>query len=226
MQQVTKIFGRFAALREVTATFAAGRLYAIFGDNGAGKSTLLRVIAGLARPTRGSVSILGSTDLRAVTAYLGYMAHAPLLYDEMTGLENLRYFAGLYGMGDGERLRQAMVAVGLDPDLTRRVGEYSQGMRQRLSLARATLHDPKILLLDEPFSNLDVTSARAMSQLLGRMRDAGKTVLVVTHQAAHLAEVADESIWMQAGSIAAWEPGIRAAEHAIHDTASAAAVRP
>lgn len=200
----------------MSISFDAGRLYAIFGDNGAGKSTLLRVISGLARPTSGQVTLLGAGELRSVLGQIGYMAHAPLLYDEMTGLENLRYFAGLYGAVDDTRLRQAIGTVGLDPDLTRYVGQYSQGMRQRLSLARATLHDPKLLLLDEPFSNLDPHSSKAMSRLLGEMRDRGKTVLVVTHQATHVAEVADESVWMSAGKVTAREPGIRAAEMAVH----------
>ncbi len=196
--------------------FDAGRLYAIFGDNGAGKSTLLRVISGLARPTSGKVTLLGAEDHRSVLGQIGYMAHAPLLYDEMTGLENLRYFAGLYGAVDDDRLREAIRTVGLDPELARYVGQYSQGMRQRLSLARATLHDPKLLLLDEPFSNLDPQSSKAMSRLLGELRDRGKTVLVVTHQATHVAEVADESVWMSAGKIATRETGIRAAEMAVH----------
>lgn len=209
------MFGRFAALREVTASFDDGRLYAIFGDNGAGKSTLLRVICGLARPSSGKVTLLGSSDLRSVLGGVGYMAHAPLLYDEMTGLENLHYFAGLYRPVDDDKLRDAIRTVGLDPGLTRYVGQYSQGMKQRLSLARATLNDPKVLLLDEPFSNLDPQSAKAMSRLLGEMRDAGRTILVVTHQSVHVAGIADESFWMSAGKIVDRQPGIRAAESAV-----------
>jgi ABC-type multidrug transport system ATPase subunit len=214
LQKISKIFGRFAALREVTASFQSGRAYAIFGDNGAGKSTLLRVVCGLSRPTAGTVRIFGKGERSEYAARLGYMGHAPLLYDEMTGRENLRYFAGLYGIRDAARCEQAIATVGLDPGLTRRVGDYSQGMRQRLSLARAMIHDPEILLLDEPFSNLDPGSARTMGRLVGELRDRGKTVLVVTHQAAHLAEVADESLWMAAGRIVAWERGIGAAERA------------
>ena len=214
LDKVSKVFVRFVALRAVSARFERGRFYAIFGPNGAGKSTLLRVVCGLARPTSGTITVLGQRDLRASTRKLGYMAHASLLYDEMTGMENLRYFAALYGFGDEPRLRQSMITVGLDPDLARRAGEYSQGMRQRLSLARATLHDPEIVLLDEPFANLDPESSRAMSQLLGQMRDNGKTILLVTHQPAHVAEVADESMWMTAGAIAAWEKGVAAAESA------------
>ncbi len=201
LSEVTKLFGRFAALRAVSAEFVSGRLHVIVGDNGAGKSTLLRVMAGLIRPTRGEVSVLGSRRLRQAAAQLGYMAHAPLLYDEMDALENLRYFARLYGIQDGERCREAMGAVGLDPSLKRRVGQYSQGMRQRLSLARAILNDPAVLLLDEPFSNVDVVSAHDMVALLGRMRNEGKTIFVVTHQPALLAAVADETVYMSAGSI-------------------------
>ena len=202
---MTKLFGRFAALRGVTAEFTPARLYLVLGDNGAGKSTLLRAIAGLMRPSRGTVTVLGAADLRSVAADIGYMAHAPLLYDEMDGMENLRYFARLYGIRGDQRCSEVMRAVSLDPDLPRRVGQYSQGMRQRLSLARAVLNDPAILLLDEPFSNVDIVSAREMVRLLGEMRDAGKTIFVVTHQPALLDGVADESVTMNAGQIVARE---------------------
>ncbi len=109
--------------------------------------------------------------------------------------------------GDG-RCEEVIRAVGLDPDLTRAVGQYSQGMRQRMSLARAILHDPKLLLLDEPFSNVDVQSARAMVGLLKGMRDAGKTVFVITHQASLLEGVADEFVWMHAGQIVDRTPSL------------------
>jgi ABC-type multidrug transport system ATPase subunit len=198
---LVKQFGRFAALRSVTAEFASGRLYAILGDNGAGKTTLLRTIAGLTPPTRGSISILGTIDLRSVCSQLGYMAHPSLLYDEMSGMENLRYFARLYDVTDDERCAQTIRAVKLDPSLVRPVGQYSQGMRQRMSLARALLNDPKILLLDEPFSNVDARSSRDMVSLLAGLRDSGKTIFVVTHQASLLEGAADEFVWMEAGQI-------------------------
>ncbi len=201
VENLIKQFGRFAALRGVTAEFAPAQLYAILGDNGAGKTTLLRTLAGLSQPTRGTINILGSADPRAVREQVGYMAHPSLLYDEMSGIENLRYFARLYEFEDECRCRQAILAVKLDPDLSRPVGQYSQGMRQRMSLARAILHDPKILLLDEPFSNVDIGSARQMVHLLCEMRDRGKTIFVVTHQASLLESAADEFIWMDAGKI-------------------------
>lgn len=201
VKTLVKQFGRFAALRGVTAEFAPARMYAILGDNGAGKTTLLRSLAGLSAPTRGTISILGSTTLRSVCAQIGYMAHPSLLYDELSGMENLRYFARLYGIHNDERCREVIRSVNLDPSLERPVGQYSQGMRQRMSLARALLNDPQILLLDEPFSNVDVRSAREMTGLLGRLRGQGKTVFVVTHQAALLEGTADEFAWMEAGQI-------------------------
>lgn len=199
-----KQFGRFAALRGVDAEFLPGKLYGLLGDNGAGKTTLLRTLAGLSQPTRGSVSVFGSSDLRAIKPDIGYMAHPSLLYDEMSGMENLRYFARLYGIrsDDDAHCAQLIESVKLDPKLARPVGQYSQGMRQRLSLARALVNNPRLLLLDEPFSNVDTRSAQQMVQLLSSLRDAGKTLFVVTHQAALLEGAADEFVWMQAGKIA------------------------
>lgn len=198
--EMTKQFGRFAALRGVSAEFYAGKFYVILGDNGAGKTTLLRALAGLAQPTRGTISIFGKKPEEACRE-IGYMAHSSLLYDEMSGMENLRYFARLYGIeGDG-RCDEAIRSVKLDPRLERPVGQYSQGMRQRLSLARAIVHAPRILLLDEPFSNVDVNSAQEMVTLLRNMRDSGKTIFLVTHQASLLEGVADEFVWMRWGKI-------------------------
>jgi ABC-type multidrug transport system ATPase subunit len=196
-----KQFGRFAALRGVTAQFDAGRIYAILGDNGAGKTTLLRSLAGLSEPTRGTVQILGSGQVRSVCHEIGYMAHPSLLYDELSALENLRYFAELYGVHDDPRCESLIRLVGLDPTLARPVGQYSQGMRQRLSLARALINNPKLLFLDEPFSNVDVRSAEAIVALLKYSRNEGRTLFVVTHQTSLLDGIADEFVNMEAGRI-------------------------
>jgi len=222
LEQLVKFFGRFAALRDISDSFAGGRLYVVLGDNGAGKSTLLRVVAGLMEPSQGSVRLFGTRKLREVAHRVGYMAHAPLLYDELSGMENLRYFAGLYNLHSDSVGGNAMQMVGLDPELSRRVGQYSQGMRQRLSLARAVLHDPELILLDEPFSNVDVHSARAMAAVLGRVRDNGKTIFVVTHQAALMEGVADEFVHMAAGQIVRREAGVR---NAVPAASGAEAVR-
>ena len=196
-----KQFGRFAALRGVTAVFSAGKLYAILGDNGAGKTTLLRTLAGLNQPSSGQVTILGASKFHDICGQVGYMAHPSLLYDEMSGMENLEYFARLYGITSRTRCSDVIRAVGLDPELARPVGHYSQGMRQRMSLARALLNDPKILLLDEPFSNVDLHSATEMVRLLGGIRDRGTTIFIVTHQASLLEGAADEFVWMEFGKI-------------------------
>jgi ABC-type multidrug transport system ATPase subunit len=209
LQQVTKLFGRFAALRSVSAEFLSGRCYAIFGENGAGKSTLLRVVAGLARPTAGKVIFSGPAE--TLRQRVGYVAHATMLYDEFSAMENLRYFGALYGIRHDEKFAAAIRSVGLDPGLERRAGDYSQGMRQRLSLARMLMHDPEILLLDEPFSNLDVASAREITLLIKRLRDAGKTILVVTHQVSNVADVADQSLLFSQGQLLRSESGIDAA---------------
>ncbi len=198
---LVKQFGRFAALRGVTAEFSGGKLYAILGDNGAGKTTLLRTLAGLNQPSSGEFSILGSSRFREVCQQVGYMAHPSLLYDEMSAIENLIYFARLYGISDNVRCAAVIQSVGLDPELTRPVGQYSQGMRQRMSLARALLNDPKILLLDEPFSNVDLHSASEMVRLLAGIRDRGTTIFIVTHQASLLEHAADEFVWMEFGKI-------------------------
>jgi ABC-type multidrug transport system ATPase subunit len=208
---LVKQFGRFAALRGVTAQFSASKLYVIVGDNGAGKTTLLRTIAGLSQQTRGTISVLGSPEIKSVRAQIGYMAHPSLLYDEMSGMENLAYFAGLYGLPQ-TRCREAIAAVKLDPDLDRPIGQYSQGMRQRMSLARAILNDPQLLLLDEPFSNVDLNSAKDMTALLAQMRDQGKTIFVVTHQPGLLESIADEFIWMEAGKIIRRTPHLQATQ--------------
>ena len=201
VSNLIKQFGRFAALRGVTAEFSGGKLYAILGDNGAGKTTLLRILAGLSQPSSGDVAILGAKKFHDICQQVGYMAHPSLLYDEISGMENLQYFARLYGITGGTRCAEVIRLVGLDPDLVRPAGQYSQGMRQRMSLARALLNDPKILLLDEPFSNVDVHSATEMVQLLARTRDRGTTVFVVTHQASLLQSAADEFVWMEFGKI-------------------------
>jgi len=208
LANVSKLYGRFAALREVTCEFIRGRAYVLAGDNGAGKSTLLRVAAGLAQPTSGTVT-------RNIAAPLGFMAHASMLYDEFTARENLEYFAALYGVSSAEAIDSAIRSVGLDPALKRRVSEYSQGMRQRLSLARAMVHHPGLLLLDEPFSNLDRASAEAMVQLVGELRDQGKTIVLVTHQPQLLSEVADVFITMGAGRIIDISPTFATRTHEV-----------
>ncbi len=206
LESVSKLFSRFAALHDLTANFDSGKLYALLGENGAGKTTLLRIIAGLARPTQGTVRVFGSGDLHSIRARIGYMAHSSLLYDELTGRENFAFYHGLYSDETGTKIEELLEAVGLaNVDAKRRVSQYSQGMKQRLALARAIIHSPRLLLLDEPFSNVDSNSIAMMTQLLGRLRDNGATLIVITHQPKALSGVADEWITLHAGAIASRE---------------------
>jgi len=205
---VSKIYGRTAALRDVSLELESGRFYVLRGENGAGKSTLLRMVAGLSEPTQGEIRIFGLKTSEA-RSHLGYMAHAPLVYDEFSGMENLRFFARLYGISSDGPLAEAMRRVGLDPELTRRVGQYSQGMRQRLSLARSIFHSPDLLLLDEPFSNVDPESAAQISRLLATMRTSGATILLITHQLGLLAEIADEFLFLSAGELVSRDAAAR-----------------
>ncbi|MGA3132687.1 MAG: heme ABC exporter ATP-binding protein CcmA [Terracidiphilus sp.] len=212
LEQVSKLFGSFAALRQVTVDLEPGRCYVLLGENGAGKSTLLRILAGLLRPSYGTVRVFGSAEPQQERARIGYMSHAPMLYDELTAEENLRYFASLYSGRDwpgrnclapADALRQ----VGLDPELKRPFGQYSQGMRQRTSLARVLVSSPELLLLDEPFSNMDVESARQMVELLARFRQSDRTIVLTTHQRELAAPIADWVLTLHAGRVASFEPG-------------------
>jgi heme ABC exporter ATP-binding subunit CcmA len=201
LESVSKLYGAFVALRKISLSLEAGRCYVLLGENGAGKSTLLRLVAGLIRPTQGSVRVF-SQKPEDVRERIGYMSHAPMLYDEFSGAENLRYFAGLYRERDCMAPEAALRAVGLDAALTRPVGQYSQGMRQRASLARVLLSQPELLLLDEPFSNMDAASAKQMLDLLVRLRAEGKTIVLTTHQRELAEPVADFLLTLQAGSVA------------------------
>lgn len=209
LHEVSKLYGTFAALRKVTAEFHTGQSYVVLGPNGAGKSTLLRNLAGLTRPTFGKMMILGSVEVSEVRSRIGYLGHDSMLYDELTAMENLRYSARLY---QGETLlsgrwtpEQSLTMVGLDPGLDRPVGKFSQGMRQRASLARVLMAKPDLLLLDEPFSNVDLASSAQMLHVLNQLRADGNTILLTTHQPDLARPIADCFCTMEAGQIASME---------------------
>ncbi len=207
LDAVSKLFGSFAALRQVSAELETGRCYVLIGENGAGKSTLLRILAGLLRPSMGKVKVFDGLDPHQARARIGYMSHAPMLYDELTGQENLRYFASLYPGRQCLSPSEALTQVGLNPDLPRTLGQYSQGMRQRTSLARVLLPVPELLLLDEPFSNMDIESARQMVELLAHFRHGSRTIVLTTHQRDLAAPIADYVLALHAGRVASFEPG-------------------
>jgi heme ABC exporter ATP-binding subunit CcmA len=211
---VSKLFGTFAAVRNLSLTIDLGKTVVVLGENGAGKSTLLRLLAGLTHPSRGTLEVLGMPP-EEQRGRIAYMSHAPMLYDELTAMENLQYFAKLH-KGEGCACvgspEMALRAVGLDPALTRLVGQFSQGMKQRASLARVLQTDPELLLLDEPFSNLDVAGAKQIVEVLADFKTwpvfraegggGGRSIVLTTHQA-HLAEsIADVTLTLERGALA------------------------
>jgi ABC-type multidrug transport system ATPase subunit len=217
LDQVSKLFGSFAALRQVSVDMEPGRCYVLVGENGAGKSTLLRILAGLLRPSFGRVRVFGElqpdgTESGGLEPHdarerIGYMSHAAMLYDELTAQENLSYFGSLYPGRKCLTPAEALCQVGLDPELNRPLGQYSQGMRQRTSLARVLLPVPELLLLDEPFSNMDVESARQMVDLLAGFREGNRTIVLTTHQRELAAPIADWVLTLHAGRVASFDPG-------------------
>jgi heme exporter protein A len=179
LRKLTKSFGSKYALRGVSLRVMPGESLVIFGPNGAGKSTLIRILSSLSRPTSGTVHIGGfdlATHADGIRRHLGVVSHAPLLYDSLTAEENLRFFAGLYGMSGPEpRITALLGQVGLTTRRGDLVRTFSRGMVQRLAIARALLHDPQVLLLDEPDTGLDPQAAEMLHDLLVQVsRGAGE----------------------------------------------------
>lgn len=181
-----RAFGDDWVLREIGLELAAGETMAIIGSNGAGKSTLLRMIASLLRPTEGRLEVLGCElpkDSWKLRGRLGYLGHQGLLYRDLDALENLRFHAKLFGLADPEpRIQELLERVELSHRASTRVGEMSAGMTQRLAICRAVLHEPELLLLDEPVAHLDPTGASTVAPLIGAAP--GRTRVIVTHDVA------------------------------------------
>jgi heme exporter protein A len=178
---VTRLYGERVALDDVTFTLPAGETLVVFGPNGAGKSTLLRVLATLLRPHAGTVRVLGRelpAEGWAVRGRVGLLTHEPLLYRELTGRENLRFHARLHGVA-GERIEALLDATGMTARADDPVHTLSRGLVQRLAVCRAVLHDPPLLLLDEPRANLDPRSVELVEPLIGRT--SGRTRVVTSH---------------------------------------------
>jgi heme exporter protein A len=182
---LTKRFGHVRALRGVDFVLGAGESLAVFGPNGAGKTTLLRILAGLLRPDGGTVRFGGELLVRGNAAHrrrVGLISHHSLLYDGLTAAENLVFHARLYSVADPHAAAaRALAGVGLEARASDQVGTFSRGMVQRLAIARALLHDPDVMLLDEPFSGLDQRAAATLRELLGRLRAERRTMVLVTH---------------------------------------------
>lgn len=209
-EQIVKVYGGRVVLAGVDLRVDAGEVLVILGPNGAGKSTLLKILALLARPTTGRICIAGqpaSEDSAAARGLIGAVLHVPLLYDGLTAAENLQFYGRLYGVPRlRSRVCEVLEEVGLGLYARELVRTFSNGMRQRLALARAMLHRPRLLLLDEPFSGLDVSASELLAAQLERFKTGGGAVLLVTHQWEHLSRIADRAVILSAGRVAAELP--------------------
>ncbi len=178
-------FGPRLALDDVTFRLEPGEFLVVLGPNGAGKTTLLKILARLLRPTGGAVRLDGDDWLAAPRerqSDVGLLSHATFLYDGLTAIENLRFYAALYGLDDPEgRARRALAAAGLEPIADERAGTLSRGQAQRLSIARAILHGPRLLLMDEPFAGLDPRAAARLAESLDGLSAEGRTIVLTTH---------------------------------------------
>ena len=199
LEGVERRYGERVALSGVSTHVEEGQTLVVFGPNGAGKTTLLRVLAGLLRPHGGAARVLDAElpkESWRLRGKVGLLAHEPLLYRELSPRENLRFQARLHGVPEA-RVVEVLEAVGMAARADDRLAELSRGMVQRVAAARAVLHDPPLLLLDEPWAGLDPAAIELLEPVIGR--DSGKTRVVVTHDVAGGLEEADVALGLKAG---------------------------
>ena len=207
VESVVKRYGRQRALAGVSLEAAGGKMCALLGQNGAGKSTLLGIISTLVRPTKGSVDFQATDGTKVVGEALrreiGVLAHDSLVYSQLSAVENLKFFAKLYDVRRAEHRIDALLdEVGLDKKARlRAAGTYSRGMTQRLALARALLHEPSVLLLDEPFTGVDRVGAEALSRSLAAAKKRGALMLVVTHDLEAIDGLTDQIAVLRQGKL-------------------------
>jgi heme exporter protein A len=209
LEGLTRRYGERVALEDVTLALAPGATLVVFGPNGAGKSTLLRVLATLLRPHSGVARVLGRAlpdEGWAVRGRIGLLTHEPLLYRDLSGRENLRFHARLHGVGF-DRVESLLERVGLRVRADDRVHTYSRGMVQRLAVCRAVLHDPEVLLLDEPRANLDPAAADLVEPLIGAA--SGRTRVITSHDPAGGLVEADVALGLRGGRAVFVEPADR-----------------
>ncbi len=210
VKNLSKRFGYRMALHGVDLHVRRGEVVALLGPNGAGKSTLLRILAGLAQPTAGRVQVDGCLlpqQAAAARAQLGYLGHQPLLYDDLTADQNLDFFARLYNVpAPAERITELLELVALDHRRREAVRGFSRGMQQRLALARALLHRPRVLLLDEPHSALDLQTADLLDEVLRAEARAGASILIASHDLGRVGGLVQRAELLADGRIAATLP--------------------
>jgi heme exporter protein A len=207
VKKLTKRFGLKTVLKGLDFQVQEGEFVALLGPNGAGKTTFLRILSSLSRPTFGSVNIAGfklPDQASAVRRRLGVVSHLPLLYGDLTAEENLRFFAKMYGLRQPEaRIRQVLDLVGLTPRRGDLVRTFSRGMQQRLAIGRAVLHDPEVMLFDEPHTGLDQDASTMLDGILSEVAARNRTVVMTSHDLARTGDLASRFDVLSRGQIVA-----------------------
>lgn len=201
---ISKAYGYMPVLKKLSLDVQRGQFVALLGPNGSGKSTLLKMIAGLVKPTGGAIAVGGwkmPEEAQAVRPQIGMVSHKALLYDNLTARENLVFFAKLYNVHQTAPIDDLLDKVGLLKRADSLVGTFSRGMQQRLSIARALLHDPHVLLFDEPYTGLDQDAGAVLDNLLKDAHQAGHTIMMATHQLERAARLADRIVIISRGQI-------------------------
>ena len=204
-ENIEKRYGGHYALRRVSLEIAPGECVVLTGRNGSGKTTLLRIAAGLVRPSSGIVTLLNGKNVTpAEPSQTGFVAHASMVYDELTAEENLVLFARLLGIAEPAARAETLLAeVSLADRRSSLVRTFSRGMRQRMAIARALLNEPAVLILDEPATGLDPQGVTWLAERLCRMRDAGRTIVMSLHGESEISSLATRAIRLEAGSVLA-----------------------
>ncbi len=204
-KNITKSFGRFQVLKQINLTIKRGDRYILFGSNGAGKTTLVKILSTLDTADSGELILFREKIEKRSKKYktfIGFMSHDPYLYDELSAIENLNFYANLYSVKDkNERIESLLKEIGLFHRSHDRVGSFSRGMKQRLALARAILHDPELIFLDEPYAGLDISAQEILNNLIIRLNKKGKTFFFITHDIGKGFEIANRSGILSDGRI-------------------------
>ncbi|HLV02344.1 MAG TPA: heme ABC exporter ATP-binding protein CcmA [Acidobacteriota bacterium] len=201
LTRVVKRFGPVTAVRKVSLTIEKGQFLTLFGPNGAGKTTLLQLIAQLSKPTSGTL-IFFDRDTLQLRRLIGYVSHQSLVYGQLSGFENLHFFARLYGLSEpAARATSMLEKMDLSRARNQLVATYSSGMKQRLTLGRALLHEPQLLLLDEPYAGLDQHGSRLLTDVLRQLKEQGRTVILITHNLTEGLTLADRVLIMRRGEL-------------------------
>lgn len=217
---LTKKFGRITAVEGLNLTVEEGELFGIIGPNGAGKTTIVRIICGALKPTSGTIRVKGY-DIQKnpieVKSIIGYLAEEPNLYERLTPVKLLRFFGELYGVNSSQRIEELLRMVDLYDRADSKISTFSKGMRQKLAIARALIHDPEILILDEPTMGLDPGTSRSIRRFIAKQKN-DKTILMCTHYLDEAEMLCDRVGILNGGRLAAVERPKELKDHVREET--------